>query len=479
MKRFLFAVLALFGSLLCATAEVRLPDIMSSNMVLQQQSDATLWGYAEAGSKITIRPSWSKQVYTTQTSSEGEWMVKVATPKASNTPYTISVQEDKTTPTVIENVLIGEVWFCSGQSNMFMPLKGYTSQPVEGGVDMILNSGENKTVRVALISKRAALTPQEKVDGRWMECNPLNAQLFSATAYTFALQLNRVLDIPVGVITCSWGGSHAAGWMPKELLNELGYKDVDKHAANEKRGNGRPMVMYNGMLHPLRHYTIKGFLWYQGCSDVKEYHNYARYQSAMVAHWRDLWGLGELPFYFVEIAPYDYAPRKEYKGYMLREQQRLSLDMIPNSGMASTVDLLKPYETKVIHPSRKKEVGQRLAMLALQKTYKVPGIEGESPRFVGMEHRDNGEVVLSFTNCRGGFSTKGPVSGFVVAGEDRVFYPANVKILSQERKIALSCPEVKDIVAVRYLYDNVVFANLHNMWELPVLPFRTDDWEIE
>ncbi|MBR7129653.1 MAG: sialate O-acetylesterase, partial [Tidjanibacter sp.] len=196
MKRFLFAVLTLLGSLLCATAEVRLPDIMSSNMVLQQQSDATLWGYAEAGSKITIRPSWSKQVYTTQTSSEGEWMVKVATPKASNTPYTISVQEDKTTPTVIENVLIGEVWFCSGQSNMFMPLKGYTSQPVEGGVEMILNSGENKTVRVALISKRAALTPQEKVDGRWMECNPLNAQLFSATAYTFALQLNRVLDIP-------------------------------------------------------------------------------------------------------------------------------------------------------------------------------------------------------------------------------------------------------------------------------------------
>ncbi len=478
MKRLFVILLALCGSALCAIAEVRLPDIVSSNMVLQQQSDATLWGYAEAGSKITIRPSWGKQVYTTTTSSEGKWMVQVATPKASNTPYTISVQENKTTPIVIENVLIGEVWFCSGQSNMFMPLKGYANQPVEGGVEMILNSGENKTVRVALISKRAALTPQEEVDGKWLECNPLNAQNFSATAYTFALQLNRVLGIPVGIITCSWGGSHAAGWMPKELLNELGYKDIDQRAADESLRNTRPMIMYNGMLHPLRHYTIKGFLWYQGCSDVKEYYNYARYQTAMVAHWRDLWGLGELPFYFVEIAPYNYLPAIR-KGFMLREQQRLSLDMIPNSGMASTVDLLKPYETKVIHPSRKKEVGQRLAMLALQKTYKVPGIEGESPRFVGMEHREGGKVVLSFTNCSHGFSTKGPVSGFVVAGEDKVFHPAQVQILYDERKIALSCPEVKEIVAVRYLYDNVVFANLHNMWELPVLPFRTDDWEIE
>ena len=478
MKRLFFVLIAIVGLTLSASAEVRLPDIMSSNMVLQQLSNATLWGYAEEGSKITIKPSWDKQTYTTTTSATGEWMVKVATPEASNTPYTISVQENKAQPTVIENVLIGEVWFCSGQSNMFMPLKGYTSQPVEGGVEMILNSSANKTIRVALISKRDALTPQEKVDGRWMECNPQNAQLFSATAYTFALQMNKVLNIPIGVITCSWGGSHVAGWMPKELLSELGYKDVEQHAANEKRGNGRPMVMYNGMLYPLRHYTIKGFLWYQGCSDVKEYYNYARYQSAMVAHWRELWGLGELPFYFVEIAPYDYRPM-DRKGYLLREQQQLSLNMIPNSGMASTVDLLQPYETKCIHPSRKKEVGQRLAMLALQKTYKVPGIEGESPRFVGMEHREEGKVVLSFTNCRNGFSTKGPDSGFVVAGEDRVFYPAEVEILSQERKIALSCPEVKEIVAVRYLYDNVVFANLHNMWELPVLPFRTDDWEID
>lgn len=479
MMKHIFAILlTILGSIFYTTAAVRLPDIMSSNMVLQQQSDATLWGYAEAGSKITIRPSWGKHVYTTTTSEKGEWMVKVATPKASNIPYTISVQENKTTPTVIENVLIGEVWFCSGQSNMFMPLKGFANQPVEGGVEMILNSGENKTIRVAHISKSPALTPQEEVEGKWLECNPLNAQIFSATAYTFALQLNRVLDIPVGIITCSWSGSHAAGWIPKEVLNELGYKDIEQRAADETLRNTRPMIMYNGMLHPLRHYTIKGFLWYQGCSDVREYYNYARYQSAMVAHWRELWGLGELPFYFVEIAPYNYLPAIR-KGFMLREQQRLSLDMIPNSGMVSTVDLLKPYETKVIHPSRKKEVGQRLAMLALEKTYKVPGIEGESPRFVSMEKREGGQVVLSFTNCDDGFSTNGPVTGFVVAGEDRVFHPAKAEILYQERKIALTCDEVKDIVAVRYLYDNVLFANLHNMWQLPVLPFRTDDWEIE
>ena len=233
--------------------------------------------------------------------------------------------------------------------------------------------------------------------------------------------------------------------------------------------------MYNGMLYPLRHYTVRGFLWYQGCSDVAGYKDYARCQAAMVRHWRELWGLGELPFYFVEIAPYEYGAGR--KGYRLREAQQKSLDMIPNSGMASTADLVKPYETRNIHPSRKREVGERLALLALEHTYGVKGIESENPRFEKMEPLPDGGVALSFTHCRNGFSTTGEITGFEAAGADRVFRPARASVLSKERKIALHCPEAGGIVAVRYLQRNFSIANLHNMRQLPVLPFRTDDWD--
>lgn len=457
-------------------AEIRLPDIMSDNMVLQQLSSAKIWGWAEHDSQISVTVSWSKDKYTTMSDMHGNWMLTVKTPEASNVPQTISIRENKGKTTFINNVLIGEVWFCSGQSNMFMQLGGYSSQPVEGAPETIMNSSRYKNVRVALISKRAATTPQEKVDGRWMESAPENASKFPAAAYYFATRLNGTLDIPIGIICCSWGGSHIAGWMPEELVTSLGYKDAAAHAADENRKNGRPLVMYNGMLYPLRHYTIKGFLWYQGCSDVAEYGKYALYQSEMVKHWRELWGLGELPFYFVEIAPYDYDLRRGLKGYMLREAQQKALDMIPNSGMASTVDLVKPYERKIIHPSRKKEVGDRLAMLALNHTYNIKGIESDSPRFAGMEIQENGSAKIRLTNCSNGFSVTYPIEGFEAAGKDRVFYHADARILP-DKTICVSCPQVKEIASVRYLYSNFVIANLKNMWGLPVLPFRTDDWD--
>ncbi len=457
-------------------AELRLPDIISDHMVLQQQSDAALWGWAEPGSTITVTVSWDRTKYRTETAADGHWLVRVATPAASKEPRQITIREGRNKPTVLKDVLIGEVWFCSGQSNMFMPLSGYLNQPVEGGADMILRCGKYEHVRVAYVGRHAALEPQEQVDGRWLKSLPANARLFSAVAYFFALTVNEVLDVPVGVITCSWGGSHIAGWMPRELLDSLGYRDVVARASNESLRNGRPMVMYNGMLYPLHHYTVKGFLWYQGCSDVGAYQDYARYQTAMVAHWRNLWGLGELPFYFVEIAPYLYRPDNLH-GYLLREAQQRSLDMIPNSGMVSTADLVKPYEQRIIHPSRKKEVGDRLAMLALDRTYRVRGIQSGSPRFQKMEPLPDGGVALSFTDCNDGFSTTGVITGFEAAGADRVFHPAKARILAQERKIAIHCPEAGEIVAVRYLFDNFFIANLYNMRQLPVLPFRTDDWE--
>ncbi len=477
MKRILLTILFSALTLSGLRAEIRLPDIMSDNMVLQQKSKANIWGWAESGSKVSVSVSWDKAKYSTTADENGKWMVAVATPEATAAPQTITIRENKDKPVTISNVLIGEVWFCSGQSNMQMTLAGYTSQPVEGAVETIMNSAKYPNVRVAWIPKRSALEPKDIVDGRWMESNPENAGLFSAAAYHFAIRTSESLGIPVGVICSSWGGSHIEGWMPKEILETLGEKDIDERAANEKLGNARPTVMYNAMVHPVQDYTIKGFLWYQGCSNVKTYKRYAKYQSEMVRHWRELWGLGELPFYFVEIAPYGY--RNGQQGYMIREAQRNSLKLIPNSGMAATGDLVKPYERGIIHPCMKKEVGERLARLALEHTYEVKGIEGDAPEFVKMQVSEDGSSAkIHFTSCREGFSTTGSIKGFTVAGEDRMFYPAKATV-NKDRTITVSSPNVDNIVAVRYLYDNFYIANLHNMVGLPVLPFRTDDWEVE
>lgn len=474
MKKLLF--LTVCGLLWAGAlrAEIRLPDILSDNMVLQQQSHASLWGWAEPGSKITVRQSWSRAVSTTRCDSTGFWKVQVDTPAATDTPQTLSIRENRNDPVVIRNVLIGEVWFCSGQSNMVMTLGGYTNQPVEGAVETILRSGSFPNIRVASIHRRLSTSPQEIVDGRWRESTPANAVGFSATAYYFAIRLHEMLGVPVGVIVCSWGGSRIACWMPGKLLRELGYERVEEQAANLKPDNKRPTVMYNAMLYPLRHYTIRGFLWYQGCADVDRYAEYARYQSAMVKHWRELWGEGELPFYFVQIAPYAYGNR--LKSHLLREAQEQSLASIPNSAMAATIDLTYPYEKRIIHPSRKREVGDRLALLALDHTYGMKGIESDNPRLETIERLPDGKVALSFTHSRNGFAAAGPITGFTAAGTDRIFHPARATLHPKENKVLLECPEVDSIAAIRYLFENCPTANLRNMWQLPVLPFRTDNW---
>lgn len=447
-------------------------------MVLQQQSNARLWGWAEPDAKVTVRSSWSKTTYETRADADGAWQVAIATPAATFTPQTVTIREQGSKPVTLNNVLIGEVWFCSGQSNMEMPLEGFVSQPVEGGAETILHSRDYEYVRVATIPRRTALTPQEEVDGVWRCSEPKYARKFSATAFYFAAELQRMLNVPVGVIVCCWGGTHIEAWMPEWLLREKGVTNLENMMQNEELKNGRYVVMYNAMLYPLRHYTIKGFVWYQGCSNVGKAALYADYQRSMVEHWRELWGLGELPFYYVEIAPYRYAERYGRMAPMLlREQQQRALDIIPSSGMISTTDLVYPYERGIIHPSQKQAVGNRLAWLAAEDTYHLAGVRGHSSRFKSMEQTEDGKVRLSFTHTPDGFATRGEIEGFYVAGADSVFHPAKARVLRFERQIELSSPKVEKVVAVRYGFGAFEpCTTLHNMRGLPIMPFRTDDW---
>ena len=455
--------------------ELRLPDILSDHMVLQQNSDVMLWGWSDPGQKITVTVSWMKMKYTTRADSAGMWELKVATPAASYDSQRIVIRDGGGDRRVLDDILIGEVWFCSGQSNMAMTLAGYVNQPVEGGAETALKSIGHEDVRVAFVPKTTAFTPQDSVQGKWFRGSPANASKMSAVAYHFALMINEVLSVPVGVIVSTWGGTHIECWMPRAALESVQYRAIDADAANERLGNRRPMVMYNAMIHPLRRYTIKGFLWYQGCSNVDTWQNYATCQATMVDHWRKAWGDSKLPFYWVEIAPYKY--KEAIRGAYLREQQQAALDLIPNGGMISTVDLVYPYEERTIHPTRKREVGQRLALLALEDTYKLAGVKGHNPRFLKMEPLKEGGVALSFTETEEGFAVSGPIVGFEVAGEDRVFYPASARLLARQRKIAVSSPRVKEVKAVRYCFGDFAIGTLRNLWGLPVMPFRTDDWE--
>ena len=309
MKRIIIALcmLYLFGGNL--SAKVVLPQILSDHAVLQQQTEVKLWGKAVPNTTVNVTPSWNNQTITAQSDNEGRWQVSIQTPAADFTPYSIEFSDGEITR--IQNILIGEVWFCSGQSNMEMPLNGFWNCPIEHANETIATSGEWNAIRMATIPKTGALTPQEHVAGSWKESNPFNAPYFSATAFNFARMLHRVLRVPVGIISCAWGGSRVEGWLPREVVE--GFRDVDLKKEIKKPEKGKewdyytPTVMYNGMLKPLQRYTIRGFLWYQGESNVGKEKTYVERLRIMAELWRKEWGKGELPFYLVEIAPYDYG----------------------------------------------------------------------------------------------------------------------------------------------------------------------------
>jgi len=476
MKRFVaFFVLLLLGVGSCR-AGLRVPQIIGDAMVLQQRSDAVLWGWADPGARITVAASWSDARAEARADAAGRWRVAVATPAAGDTPYRVTVSDGRDS-LVFNDVLIGEVWFCSGQSNMEMPLDGFRNQPVADAREVLVRANGFTGIRMATVPHAMAGEPQQEVGGAWQRCTTETAHRFSATAFYFARLVNEVLGVPVGIIQCSWGGSKVEGWMPRELL--AGYPDVDPEDATREGvfDNQRPMIMYNAMLYPLHDYTIRGFIWYQGCSNVGAHAVYAERQAAMVAHWRALWGLGELPFYFVEIAPFRYGGGRD-DGAFLREAQHRAAELIPSSGIVSTSDLVMPYEQGCIHPTRKREVGERLACMALNRTYGFSGIACDDPVFREMEHCDDGSVILSFDHLGEGFMFGGrPVEGFEVAGEDRVFHPAKAGIYWAEMRIRLAHPDGVPVAAVRYCFHDWSPSTLRNCLGLPLVPFRTDDWE--
>ena len=475
MKRIITVCLLLWSSY-AMQAKVELPPIFADNMVLQQQTDAALWGKAKPQSKVTVTTSWSKEKTVVTADAEGKWFARVSTPAAGG-PYEITFNDgDKLT---LKNVLIGEVWICSGQSNMDMPMKGYHGQPVAGATELILAANPSTLIRSCNLERIKALEPQETCSATWYEHTPEGVSVASATAYMFAKSLYDVLQIPVGIINASWGGTPIEAWMSPELLkkefaSELDLSHLDTKVWPEKSPYKAAGVLYNGMLHSLVKYTAKGFIWYQGCANRRRFEQYKRLQPAFVQMLRDEWGNQDMPFYFTQIAPYKYSdPQERTAGYMMWAQAQ-TLDMIPRSGMAATHDC---GEYACIHPADKKTVGSRLAYLALANDYGYDLIDANPPIYESFTVVD-GEALVKFKVGAMGLSPINiELEGFELAGEDGVFYPALGRVCNDKRYMLVKCPEVPNPVAVRYGMRNWSVATVFNCSGIPLSPFRTDDWK--
>ncbi|MDR3246493.1 MAG: sialate O-acetylesterase [Prevotellaceae bacterium] len=451
-----------------ARADIKLPAIFSDNMVLQQQSQVAVWGWAKANSSVTVNCSWNKKSYSAKSDAKGFWKLKVQTPAASYTPYTLTVSDGK--QVALKNILIGEVWVCSGQSNMEMPMKGFSNQPIEGGPEAILHSS-NPGIRCFTVKKVSKAAVQDDCSGTWEIANPQTVPNFTATGYFFGKLLNQALDIPVGLIHTSWGGSRIEAWMTPESLKDIPEKSIPATDADIKSQNGTATVLYNGMLNPVVGYGIRGAIWYQGESNRDEPGLYVKMFDKMVRAWRDIWGVGEFPFYYCQIAPYNYGGGRN-SGY-IREAQAKGM-MTPNTGMAVLMDA---ESTACIHPPKKKDAGERMALWALAQTYGMDKMHYRSPEVKAVDYEGRVAIVtFDLFGSQNGLTANGKeLRKFTIAGSDKRFHEA--KAVISGNKVFLFSPNVSLPVAVRYCFDDTSATELFTVeGNLPVSSFRTDEW---
>ena len=468
MKK-IFLLLATIMVVMGIKAKVTLPKIFSDGMVMQRETNANLWGEAKASSNVKITTSWDNKSYVVRSDSNGKWKTSVKTPKAGG-PFSITFSDGE--KLTINNILIGEVWICSGQSNMEMPMKGYKNQPVDKAVEDILHSKDNN-LRLFTVKRNSKFKPVDDVTGNWNEANPASVRNFSATAYYFGRELRRSLDVPVGLIVAAWGGSACEAWMTADWLKAFPDAKIPASEEDIKSKNRTPTVLYNGMLHPLIGFSMRGVIWYQGEDNVTRYSTYADMLTTMIGGWRSVWKQGDFPFYFCQIAPYDYKLiNYTVNSAFLREQQSKAELMNQNCGMAVLMDVGMDFG---IHPRKKYQAGMRLALLALDKTYGVEGLTSESAYYDKMEIKGD-TAVISFKRADMWiYGAKGYKSDlFEIAGEDRIFHPAKAWI--ERSKVYVKCDSVKTPVAVRYAFKDWADGDLF-CDGLPISSFRTDNWD--
>ena len=447
MRKLCCAIIALVG--FTAHAKVRLPQFFGDNMVLQQQTECNIWGWTEPGRKVVVNASWDKSTHTATARQDGRFDVKVPTPGAGG-PYNISFRDGD--DFTLSNVMIGEVWICSGQSNMEMLMKGYKAQPVEGAVEELLCCKDDG-LRLFYGKRIASLEPQQDLGGSWQEAHTASVREFSATAYFFGKALRKTLGVPVGLICTAFGGSACEAWMKADWLKAFPKVQQTITEADVRKLQQRcPTALYNGQLSPLVGYGIL---------------------SRMIQGWRAEWKQGDFPFYYCQIAPFDYSVTDWalYNSALLREQQQQVETMVANCRMAV---LLDTGIKDVIHPRKKRIAGERLAILALANTYGVKGLP-DFAKYKEVEFRNDTAVVAFDRSKEWVYFENGATSAnFEVAGSDKVFHPAS-KVWVNRNRVYVICNDVRQPAAVRYAWRDWVVGDLMHDG-LPVSSFRTDNW---
>ncbi|NOY00710.1 MAG: sialate O-acetylesterase [Verrucomicrobia bacterium] len=506
----LVAVISFSGG---AFAALKLPTVIGDNMVLQRDQDLKIWGWDNAGQEVSV--SFGGQTVKGKANDKGRWEVTLKPLKTNAKPQQMVVSGSGGEKITVSNILVGEVWLCSGQSNMSFAV----GRSYGGDLDALTANYPN--IRMISVPQVGVQEPQDNFKGQWEACEPGVTANFSGVGYYFGRVLHQALGVPIGLIDNAWGGSAAEAWVRRDILEKDAQfeglmarwvqteKTFDfdaqmeafkiKKAAwqakvkeaktagkpvppaprpprNVLTGQHRPGNLYNGVLHPVIGYGMRGAIWYQGESNAGRAYEYRNLFPLMIQNWRDVWGQGDFPFYWVQLADFkgEIQEPADSQWAELREAQTLTMKKLKNTGEAVIIDV---GEGRDIHPRNKRTVGERLARWALAKDYGFDKLAHQSPTYQKMEKKD-GKILLTFDHVSPvglySFDTREPV-GFSIAGADKKFVWAKGKIIGKTQ-VEVWNDAVKDPVAVRYAWSDNPVANMSSMENLPMTPFRTDDF---
>jgi len=483
-------------------AELRMPAIFGDHMVLQRERENRLWGWADPGEGIVVQ--FVGETFRTSAAEDGRWELGLEAREAGG-PYELVVTGE-TERLAYSDVMVGEVWICSGQSNMAWPLSRTDYAQLE------TKAANHPDIRLISVPRVGTQEPQRDFEGRWERCRPDSAESFSAVGYFFGRQLSDTLGVAIGLIDNAWGGSAAEAWIRRDWLEEAGqfdallghwdelaetYDHEEARAEYEARlkaweeggregrkprwrgnpleGNHRPSNIYNGVLHPILGYGIRGVIWYQGESNAGRAYQYRDLFPLLIESWRDEWGIGKFPFYYVQLADFmaERAEPQESAWAELREAQTMTMERLDNVGQAVALDL---GEGRDLPPRNKRDVGLRLASWTLANDYGYD-IPHRSPQFKEVVFKE-GRAYVEFEHVGSGlyaFDTE-EVVGFAVAGADRQFVWAEARIVDEDT-VKVWSDAAPAPVAVRYAWADNPVCNLYSRDGLPATPFRTDDWQ--
>ena len=512
MKRSLFYPVIIFliilGTVTSAQTGLSLHALFSDNMVLQRYLKNPVWGTAEVGKKVEVRIGLNLK--STIADANGRWKLFLDEMSAGEN-YVMTVSSGKDT-VKFKNVSVGEVWLCSGQSNMEFQLSKSENGETE------INNANDARIRLFTVAHKSSPEPLESCEGVWKVCSPEYVKNFSAVAYHFAKNLVKEINVPIGLIHSSWGGTAIETWISKEILEsdpefkgvfERWNKIVDEYPAvikdynlNKEKlllkwkedssksvslgfatprkpglptapgGRNTPYGLYNGMIYPLAPYSIRGVIWYQGESNVGRPGEYKKLFPALIKNWRDLWGIGEFPFYFVQLPNFAREPEPSGSGWPELREAQLNTLSVPNAGMAVTIDIGDPMD---LHPKNKTDVGYRLALIALANIYGKKNLVFSGPIYKSYRIDDN-KIILEFDFSEGlNVKGDGKLKGFRIASEDQEFVDAEAVI--ENNSVIVWSEKITKPAALRYSWGDNPAGNLSNKGGLPASPFRTDSWE--